>query len=178
MRTIPPFSISGKIVILCSLGLLSGCNNLKPLTDILPSDPVIHRLDVQRADFREQKVAFIKNAMNLSGAQNDAFWKEYYQYEAELKRLNDERVSIIHDYSAVFNTMDDAKADNLARRSLKLRQDRDKLYTKYYDRIKTATSPVVAAKFLQIENEINLLIDLKVATGTPLLPSDAQPILR
>jgi hypothetical protein len=55
-------------------------------------------LDADRAKYREKKVALIEKALNLSPAEHDAFWKEYYGYEAELKKIYDQRYSIIRDY--------------------------------------------------------------------------------
>jgi hypothetical protein len=66
-------------------------------------------------------------------------------------------------------------ADNLALRSLKIRDDRNDLFRKYYGRIKKSTNPIIAGQFLQIENELNLLSDLKISTETPILPRDISP---
>ena len=71
--------------------------------------------------------------------------------------------------------MNDEIADNLALRSLKIRDDRNELFRKYYGRIKKATSALIAGQFLQIENELNLLSDLKISTETPILPRDVSP---
>ena len=71
--------------------------------------------------------------------------------------------------------MNDEIADNLALRSLKIRDDRNELFRKYYGRIKKSTSALIAGQFLQIENELNLLSDLKISTETPILPRDVSP---
>jgi hypothetical protein len=68
--------------------------------------------------------------------------------------------------------MNNEIADNLALRSLKIRDDRNELWRKYYNRVKKATSPIIAGQFLQIENELNLLSDLKISTETPILPRE------
>lgn len=158
-------------VILSSL--LIGCAQTpKPLTPVTANDPEMKALDADRAKYREKKVALIERALNLSSVEHDAFWKEYYAYEAELKKIYDERYSIIRDYAANYENMNNDIADNLALRSLKIREDRNDLWRKYYNRIKKATSPIIAGQFLQIENELNLLSDLKISTETPILPRD------
>jgi len=132
-------------------------------------------LDADRAKYREKKVALIEKALNLSPSEHDAFWREYYAYEAELKKIYDQRYSIIRDYAANYDNMNEDIADNLALRSLKIRDDRNDLFRKYYNRIKKATSSLIAGQFLQIENELNLLSDLKISTETPILPRDVSP---
>ena len=156
--------------------LFSGCAQTpKPLTPISANDPEMKALDADRAKYREKKVALIEKALNLNAQEHDAFWREYYPYEAELKKVYDERYSIIRDYAANYENMNDDIADNLALRSLKIRDDRNELFRKYYGRIKKATSALIAGQFLQIENELNLLSDLKISTETPILPRDVSP---
>lgn len=155
--------------------LLGGCAQTpKPLTPISANDPEMKALDADRAKYREKKVALIEKALNLSASEHDAFWKEYYAYEAELKKVYDDRYRVIRDYAANYENMNNDIADNLALRSLKIRDDRNELWRKYYNRIKAVTSPIIAGQFLQIENELNLLTDLKISTETPILPRETS----
>jgi len=153
---------------------MAGCTP-QPLTPISANDPEMKALDADRAKYREKKVALIEKALNLSPSEHDAFWREYYAYEAELKKIYDQRYSIIRDYAANYDNMNEDIADNLALRSLKIRDDRNDLFRKYYNRIKKATSSLIAGQFLQIENELNLLSDLKISTETPILPREVSP---
>jgi len=116
----------------------------------------------------------MEKAMKLSASEHDEFWKEDYAYEAELKKVYDDRYRVIRDYAANYENMNNDIADNLALRSLKIRDDRNELWRKYYNRIKAVTSPIIAGQFLQIENELNLLTDLKISTETPILPRETS----
>jgi hypothetical protein len=158
--------------------VLAGCTGPKPLKPISANDPEFKALEAERVKFREKKVALVKDAMDLAPSENDAFWREYYDYEKELKKLYDDRYVIIRDYAANYENMTDEIADNLALRSLKLRENRDALLKKYYYRIKKATSATTAARFLQVENEIILLSDLKISSETPILPRGARESLK
>ena len=161
--------------ILASL-MLAGCQlTPKPLTPVSANDPELKALDADRAKYREKKVALIEKALDLNPTEHDAFWREYYGYEAESAKIYDERLIIIRDYAANYDKMDNDIANNLALRSLKIRDDRNDLFRKYYNRIAKATSPVIAGQFLQIENELNLLTDLKISTETPILPREVNP---
>jgi len=125
-----------------------------------------------RAEMREDKVVFINEAMNLNSADPnyDAFWHEYYPYEAELKKLNDERIQLIRDYKFNYDKMDDNTANNLAERALAIHKKRLDLLAKYYEKIKKATSAMIAARFLQVEYQISLLMDVEIASKMPMLP--------
>lgn len=150
--------------------LLTGCATETPKAPPM-SDKTTSYVEYVRADMRQDKVVMINQAMKLD--QNDpdynAFWHEYYPYEAELKRLNNERLALIRDYQFNLNNMTNDTANSLAKRAIKIRKERLELLEDYYGKIKKATSPIIAAKFLQVEHEIGLLLDLEIASDLPLL---------
>ncbi len=129
-----------------------------------------------RAQMREDKVVLINEAMNLNTADPnydtiyDAFWHTYYNYEGELRKINDERIQLIRDYQFNYENMNDSIANNLAERALAIHKKRLDLLAKYYEKMKKATSPLIAAKFLQVEYQISLLMDIDIASKTPLVP--------
>lgn len=149
---------------------MAGCATKTPSAPPL-TDQAAAYVEYARADMREDKVLMINQAMELqpTDPNYDAFWHEYYPYEAELKKINDERMGIIRDYEFSYDRMDDNTANNLAERALNIRKKRLALLEKYYKKIKEATSPSVAARFLQVENEIGLLVDIEIASQMPLL---------
>lgn len=151
--------------------LLTGCATKTPSAPPM-SDEATAFVAEGRAEIREDKVVFINEAMNLQqGDPNyDAFWHEYYLYEAELKKLNDERLKLLRDYQFNYDKIDDKIANNLAERALTNHKKRLDLLARYYEKIKKATSPMIAARFLQVEYQISLLFDAEIASNTPLLP--------
>lgn len=155
--------------------LLTGCATETPKAPPM-SDRTTAYVEYVRADMRQDKVVMINQAMKLD--QNDpnynAFWHEYYPYEAELKKLNDERLALIRDYQFNLNNMTDDTANNLAKRAIAIREKKLELLKEYYKKIKKATSPIIAAKFLQVEYEIGLLLDLEIASDMPLLKKSPQ----
>ena len=151
--------------------LLTGCATKPPSAPPL-ADEAAAFVSEGRAEMRQDKVVFINESMNLTPADPnyDAFWHEYYQYEAELKKLNDQRIQLIRDYGFNYDKMDDTIANNLAERALTLHKKKLELLEKYYEKMKQATSPLIAARFLQVEHQIGLLLDVEIASKTPLLP--------
>jgi hypothetical protein len=60
-------------------------------------------------------------------------------------------------------------ADRLVRGALDLEARRNALKASCYDRLKSAISPKTAARFLQVENQILLLLDLQIAASLPVI---------
>ncbi|MFZ2171486.1 MAG: hypothetical protein WAW61_17830 [Methylococcaceae bacterium] len=149
---------------------LTGCATKTPSAPPM-TDQAAAFVSSNRAEIRQDKVVFINESMNLNSEDPNynAFWHEYYQYEAELKKLNDERLQLIRDYNFNYKTMDDTIANNLAQRALTIRKKRLELLEKYYGKIKKATSAVIAARFLQVEQQVSLLLDIEIASSLPLV---------
>jgi len=126
-------------------------------------------LKMFRFAMRMDKLDFVKKAMNLSGEQEKKFLDQYYKYDTEMKKLNDERLAIIKDYAAKFENITDKEADKLVKRSLKFRKQRLALLEKYYGKIAKATSKVIAARFLQVESVLQGTGDVTIGSSIPLM---------
>jgi hypothetical protein len=120
-----------------------------------------------RSDIRAQKVAVITEIMQFTEAEDAKFWPVYREYEAELTKINDDRIALIADYAVNYEKLTDAAADRLALGALDLEARRHAIKAKYYDRFKSAVQPKTAARFLQVENQILLLLDLQIAAALP-----------
>jgi len=138
-----------------------------------PADPRDVNLrayvELLRSDIRAQKVAILTEMMDFTEAEDTAFWPIYREYDVELSKINDDRLKLITDYAKSYDAMTDAIADRIAKAALDLEARRHALKLKYYDRIKGALSPKQAARFLQVENQLLLLLDLQIASSLPVV---------
>jgi hypothetical protein len=111
--------------------------------------------------------------MQFTEAEDAAFWPIYREYELELTRINDERLGAFQTYSKTYTNLTAATANELMVKVLDLESRRTELKQKFYGKLKSAVSPLTAAKALQIENQIALLIDLQIAAALPVaLPAE------
>ncbi len=124
--------------------------------------------ELLRSDVRAEKVAIITEVMGFTEAEDAAFWPIYREYEKEMAALGDERVALIADYARQYSDLTDAAADKLALKALDLETRRDALKTKYYGRVKQVMSARTAFRFLQVEQQLLLLIDLQIASSLPV----------
>ena len=122
-----------------------------------------------RADVGAQKVAVIGQMMQFTPEGAAVFWPLYGAYAKELGALGDERVSLIRDYADNHSSLSDQKADDIVYRALELEGKRTALKRKHYDLIKAELGSTTAAKFLQVENQLLMLVDLQVASSLPIV---------
>jgi hypothetical protein len=126
-------------------------------------------VELLRADVRGQKVAILTEMMDFTEQDDAKFWPIYREYDVELSKINDDRVTLIQEYAKNYEQMTDAVADRIARGALDLEGRRHTLKLKYYDRLKSALSPKTAARFLQVENQLLMIIDLQISAALPVV---------
>jgi hypothetical protein len=127
-----------------------------------------------RSDLKVSKRAVIKESMQLGEKQGEVFWPIYNQYDAEESKLGDQRLALINDYAKEFITMTDAKADQLAQRSMALDDQRMALRKKYFEVFKKALPAVIVVRFFQLESQIQMILDLQIASNLPII-EEAPP---
>jgi hypothetical protein len=122
-----------------------------------------------RSDVRQQKAEMMGTVMQLSAEDAAKFWPIYSEYDAELSKLNDLRVANIEEYSRTYSQMTDDKADELIQNAMAYEKRRSELLAKYYDRVKQSLGAVTAARFVQVEHQLLLIIDLQIASSLPIV---------
>jgi len=126
-------------------------------------------IELFRSDLRADKQAIVTYAMNLSDADSKLFWPIYKSYEAERTALGDRLLALIRKYPDAVNVTGPDTIRDLAPEWFKLQEDRVKLMKKYYDKAEKQISPRVAARWMQVEHRLWLLISLQIASEVPLI---------
>ena len=126
-------------------------------------------VELLRTDIRQQKSQIMGSVMALDVDEAAKFWPIYSEYDAELAKLNDLRLANIQEYARSYRQMTDAKANELIQNALGYRKQRGELEAKYYDRVKAALGSIQAARFVQVEDQLLMLIDLQIASGLPIV---------
>ena len=127
--------------------------------------------DIQmlRADLRSDKTKIMADQMQLSDAEGKAFWPIYNEYDTELAKLNDQRVALLKEYASSYNTLTDPQVQSLAQRSFALQKKRVDLREKYFKKMSKALSPKSAARFVQTEERVDMLLNLQLAANLPMV---------
>jgi hypothetical protein len=129
-------------------------------------------VDLMRKNVRQEKAEIMGAVMVLSADDAAKFWPIYSEYDAELSKLNDQRVENIKEYARVYNEITDEQADGLIQKSLAYQRQRAELLEKTYARIKQAVGAITAARFAQVEHQLLLIIDLQIASSLPVVGQD------
>jgi hypothetical protein len=124
-----------------------------------------------RKDVNTQKAQIVGQVMQFDAEDAAKFWPIYRDYEAELNKLNDQRVANIQEYARSYSNMTDEKADELIKNAMSFQKQRNELLGKYYEKVKQDLGAITAARFMQVEHQLLLIIDLKIASSLPVVGS-------
>jgi hypothetical protein len=124
-----------------------------------------------RRDVNAEKARLLGTVMQFDAEDAAKFWPIYRDYQADLNKVNDLRAANIQEYARTYNQMTDAKADELIKNAMAFQKQRDDLLAKYYERVKQELGAITAARFVQVEHQLLMIIDLKIASSLPVVGS-------
>jgi len=153
--------------------LVAGCATSRNTPAELTSDDARGYFEVLRSDFNAEKVRTLNRVMKLTASEADKFWPIYRSYEKELAVVGDRKLALIREFLAHHKagTLDDRNSRALAEAWLANVRDRLNLWAQYHRQISEAVSPVRAALFLQVENQLAIFVDLSIASQMPVVGS-------
>ena len=126
-------------------------------------------VDVVQSVYGKSKSELVSQYMALTGTQAADFTKIYDSYEAERKKLGQEKIQLINQYATDYGALTDDKADVIAKGALKNNVAYDKLYLSYYEKVKKAVGAVNAAKFIQLEVYLQTEIRSSLQNAIPFV---------
>ncbi len=126
-------------------------------------------VELARSDIRTQKALIFAENIAFTNDEAVEFWPLHQQYETELNKLLDLRYAAVLEFVKNYGSMTDEQATDLAKRAFELESKRTDLKRTYFKKFKKVIPAVKAARFFQIENQINMVIDLQIAASLPLI---------
>ena len=126
-------------------------------------------IELARDILKTEKKSAIAEGMELTDAEIAPFWELYNEYNSKLSQTQNQRVALIKNYAQNYESMTDDKADEIMQSYFKYQQDLTKLKKSYYSRFKKILPKVKAARYFQLENKIQAMVDAKLAMEIPLI---------
>jgi hypothetical protein len=128
---------------------------------------------LMKSDIDADKVNIITFNMMFTEKESEIFWPIYKDYDAKIRKLGDVRIAMIKDYAENYLNMTDEKAEQIMDHAFEFWEERLELKKELWETLKDKISPVKAAKFIQLENQIQRLTDLKINSKLPLFEKTA-----
>lgn len=122
-----------------------------------------------RQDLKVGKVSILTQMMDLDPVEAAKFWPVYNEYDQALTKLGDERLAFIRMYADNYEALTDAMATKIATGMMDVEIKRVELRKQYFTRISKALTPKDAARWLQVEAQIEKVVDLQILASLPIV---------
>jgi hypothetical protein len=123
-----------------------------------------------QADVKADRQAVVSANLPLTEGESKAFWPVYKEYRGEVEKVTDRLAKLIVAYAQNFETMNDTKADAFFKESMLIDRDKLGVREKYVPKIRGVLPAQKAARFFQIENKLDAIIAVALASEIPLVP--------
>ena len=132
--------------------------------------PTDTTMEIVREAAKSNKRALVALNLQLTEAEDKAFWPVYDSYQKVLGKITERLVSLIQDYAKEYRekSLSDSKAQQLVQDYLALEEDMTNLKKSY---LKKFTGVIPAKKvmtYYQLENKIQSIVKFDMAIEIPL----------
>lgn len=128
-------------------------------------------VEITRSDIQADRKALVAANMELTETESAAFWPVYDAYRLEMKKVEDRIVKVILDYAAAYrnDSLTDEQASALVKEHLAAKQAEAKVTASYQKKFEKVLPAKKVARFYQIENRLDLIVEMAAATEIPLV---------
>jgi polyhydroxyalkanoate synthesis regulator phasin len=122
-----------------------------------------------RADIQADRQAVVALNLKLTEAEGATFWPVYREYRGEMAKVGDRLQKLIQDYARVYDTATAEQAKALVDEMMAIQRADLTVKETNLPKLRKVLPEVKVARFLQIENELDAVIRLGLASDMPLI---------
>jgi len=122
-----------------------------------------------RKDVRSLKKQLVASNMDLTDTEAQQFWPIYDRYTAELATITDKKYALLKEYAQNYTTITDDQAQSYIKGRAAVEESIMQLRLKYLPIIRKVLTGRSTALFFQIDWRLGLVMDLQLASQTPLI---------
>jgi hypothetical protein len=132
-------------------------------------DPSDEDIKLFREDPRSLQKQIIAEYMELSDKEAEQFWPLFERYTQELVAKHDGKYALLKAYAKNYTTMTDQEAETYIRERAAIDQAIIQGRLKYLPLFREILSGKSTALFFQLDWRLGLIMDLQLASETPLI---------
>jgi hypothetical protein len=125
---------------------------------------------VIRSLAKGDRTVVVAEAMQLTGAESDAFWPLYRNYRTDMDTVGDGLVKLVLEYADFYPNVPEARAQKMLKDYLALEKRLIDTRAKHLKKLAKVLPPSKVLRFAQLENRLDLALRLQMASAVPLVP--------
>jgi hypothetical protein len=125
-------------------------------------------IELTRAHIQKARQAIIADAMKLTEDESLAFWPAYRDYRVDMARLGDRLVKVVTEFVAAEAALNDEQANRLMVEYLDIKAKDVAVKKKYVGVFRKLLPAPKVARFFQLENKLDAIVNYDLALTIPL----------
>ncbi len=128
-------------------------------------------IELTRAVIKVKNKQIVAKNMNLNSFEKGKFWAVYREYQSKMDSVRDRRVKLITDYADTLKSgsLTDEKALEMLNEYLSYERVRLIIKQSFVDKFKEVLPSRKVARFFQIENKLEAIVNFDLAKQIPLV---------
>ena len=126
-------------------------------------------IQLTRSAIQTERQAVVAANLGLNESESAVFWPMYRDYRNAVEQAADARVDILTRLFSNYETLTDDEAMSLLNDHLAFEKEILKIRTSYAKKMSKVLSGRTVARFFQIENKMDAIIDYEMAGEIPLV---------
>ncbi len=127
----------------------------------------VEQVDLIQSIYGIEKKAIVEEFIQPKVENRVPFWEVYDAYEVERKALGKERFDLLIEFGEKFENLSNEEADAWMKEVISLGKRQNKLVDTYYNKVKKASSPIVAMRFYMLEAYLLTAIRYEILDAIP-----------
>jgi len=126
-------------------------------------------IDEARATMATDRKVLIRDTLGLTSEEDKNFWTPYREYTEDMDEVNKLRLKVITDFAASQDNFTDDIAKQMLKDHFKFLEEQAKVKKKHASKFKKVLPEAKVARFYQIENKLDAIINFALAMQIPLI---------
>jgi hypothetical protein len=126
-------------------------------------------VELTRSAIQVERQAILAANLELDERESAVFWPLYEEYRNALEPAINTRVDLLNQYFASYETLTDDEAITLLNRHIAWEKEILKVRSTYAKKMSKALSGKTVARFIQIENKMDIIVEYEMAREIPLI---------
>jgi hypothetical protein len=132
-----------------------------------PGD-ITSEIALTRAAIQVRRQALVTAVMDFEAKEAEAFWPLYREYRLAMARVNDGFVKLVGEYLGSWDKLTDDAASRMLNEYLGIERARTAVKTEYVPKFGAAMPARKVARFFQIDNKLDAVMNAELARMIPL----------
>lgn len=126
-------------------------------------------IKLARSAVEAERREMVAANLDLADTHREIFWPLYLEYRAAINTINDDKVRFYQRFFSSYETLSDDEAIALLDGHLEIKRRYLDVQKKFSQKMQAALPGRIVARFFQIENKMDIIVDYEMTGEFPLI---------